>query len=196
MTFRVGRCRVAVGIPFLTVLALMLALDRSGVAFAGLVCAAVHEAAHIAAMKALGELPEQMHFTAFGIDLVRGRERRSYRSDVLVSLAGPAANLVTAGLCLCLPFGRQGFYFVASLLLFGLNILPVTPLDGGQALHSALCMKMEPQRAERIVTAVSLAVLVPLAAAGFFVLLRTRWNFTLLLAACYLTALLFMKRER
>lgn len=196
MTFRIGGCRVAVGIPFLTVLALMLALDRSGMAFAGLVCAGMHEAAHIFAMKALGELPEQMRFTAFGIDLVREEKGRSYYRDALVSLAGPAANLACGGFCLCFPGGRQSFYFIASLVLFGLNILPVTPLDGGQALRSILCARVGQEKAERIVTAVSFVTLVPLAAAGFFTLLRTRWNFTLLLVAGYLTALLLLKRER
>lgn len=196
MTFRVGSCRVGVGIPFLTVVALMLALDRSGMAFAGLVCAAAHEAAHIFAMRALGELPEQMRFTAFGIDLVREEKRRSYYRDALVSLAGPAANLACAGFCLCLPGGRQSFYFAASLVLFVLNILPITPLDGGQALRSVLCARIGQEKAERVVTAVSFVTLVPLAAAGFFTLLRTRWNFTLLLVVCYLTALLLLKRER
>lgn len=196
MTFRVGDCRVAVGFPFVAVIALVLALDRSGAAFLGLVCAALHETAHIAAMKALGELPQEMCFTAFGIDLVRRSEKRSYGRDALVSFAGPTANLAAAGLCFCLFPGKFQIFLVVNLLLFGLNILPVAPLDGGQAMRSLLCCKMEPEKADRVVTAVSFLVLIPLAAAGFFVLLRSRWNFTLLLAACYLTALLLMKRER
>ncbi len=187
---------MAVGFPFLAVIALALALDRSGVAFVGLVCAALHEASHIAAMKALGEIPQEMRFTVFGIDLVRRNEKRSYLRDALVSFAGPAANLAAAGLCFALFRARYLTFLAVNLLLFGLNIMPVAPLDGGQAMRALLCRKMEPEKAERIVTVVSFFALVPLAAAGFFVLLQSRRNFTLLLAVSYLAALLLMKRER
>jgi stage IV sporulation protein FB len=196
MTFKVGNCRVTVGIPFLVVAALVLALDSSGVAFAGFVCGALHESAHVIAMKLLGNMPEQMRFTAFGIDIVRRNDRRSYSRDALVSLAGPAVNLAAAALLFCIPQIRQSVYFYANLVLFAFNSLPIAPLDGGQILRALLCLITEPEKADKIVTAVSLSLLVPLATAGFFVLIQTGWNFTLLLAVCYLAALLMMKRER
>ena len=184
------------GVVFPAVVALALAADRTGAAAVGLVCAALHEAAHIAAMHALGEVPQEMRFTAFGIDLVRRGEERSYVRDALVSFAGPAANLAAAGLCYGLFQKQYGLFLVMNLLLFGLNILPIAPLDGGQAMRSLLCLWLEPEKAGRIVGAVSFLFLVPLAAAGFWVLLRSRQNFTLLFAAGYLTALLMSKRER
>ncbi|WP_416201009.1 MAG: hypothetical protein ACFWUD_00905 [Thermocaproicibacter melissae] len=196
MTFRVGKCRVTVGVPFLAVVALVLALDSSGIAFAGLLSGVLHEAAHILAMKLLGNVPEQMRFTAFGIDIVRQNEQRSYKRDALVSLAGPAANLAAAVLLFCIPQTRQSIHFYANLVLFAFNALPIAPLDGGQVLRAFLCIKTEPEKADRIVTAVSLSLLLPLATAGFFILIQTGWNFTLLLAVCYLAALLMLKRER
>jgi stage IV sporulation protein FB len=196
MTFRVGKCRVTVGVPFLAVVALVLALDRSGMAFAGFLCGVLHEAAHILAMNLLGNMPEQMRFTAFGIDIVRQNEQRSYKRDALVSLAGPAANLAAAILLICIPQTRQSIYFYANLVLFAFNALPIAPLDGGQVLRALLCIKTEPEKADRIVTAVSLSLLLPLATAGFFILIQTGWNITLLLAVCYLAALLMLKRER
>ena len=187
---------MSLDVPFLAVIALALALDRSGAAAVGLACAAIHEAAHIAAMRALGEFPQEMRFTAFGIDLVRRGEKRGYLRDALVSLAGPAANLVAAGLCYAVFQRKYELFLVMNLLLFGLNILPIAPLDGGQAMRALLCRRLAPETADRAVAAVSFFALVPLAAAGFFVLLRSRGNFTLLAAAGYLTALLLMKRER
>ena len=100
MSFTVGRCRVTVGYLFLAMIALMFALDRTGAAPIGFACAALHEAAHILAMKRVGELPQEIKFTAFGIDLVRPcRLNRSYSREVWISLAGPAANLAAALLC-------------------------------------------------------------------------------------------------
>ncbi len=195
MTFCVGKCRVSVGVPFLAVVALLLALDRSGAAQAGLACAALHEAAHLAAMRFVGEAPREVRFTPFGIDIVRSREGRSYGRDALVSLAGPLANLAAFGVCRMIPGEGAALCSAGNFLLFALNALPIAPLDGGQALGALLRARMEPEKAERIVGIVSFCILLPLAAAGFYVLLQSRWNFTLLFAACYLFALLLMKRE-
>lgn len=197
MTFTIRGCRVTVGFLFLAVLALFFTLDHSGIVPVGAACAALHEGAHLAVMGAVGEGPQEIRFTAFGIDIIKsGRVNRSYRHDILVSLSGPLANLAAAALCY-LAFRMQFVLFLAAnLFLFALNILPVVPLDGGQALISLLCIHMEPEKAVKIVSVISFFVLVPLAAAGFFVLLRSRWNFSLLFAACYLMALLLMKKER
>ena len=194
MTFCVGRCRVSVGVPFLAAVALLHTLDQSGTVAAGLVCAAFHEAAHLAVMKFTGQMPREIRFTAFGIDIVRPGENRSYGRDALVSLAGPLANLAAFGLCCCFC-GDTNPYPAANLLLFALNILPIAPLDGGEALYSLLCLKMSQEKAEKIVSVISFCVLFPLATAGLFVLLRSKWNFTLLFAACYLMALLLLKKE-
>lgn len=197
MTFSVGGCKVKIGFFFIAAIAAMLTFDSSGAAAVGLFCAGIHEAAHIAAMKAVGEPPREMAFTVFGIDLVKANSaERSYKKDALISFAGPLVNLLF-GLLSYFFFGERYLFFtVANLLLFGLNILPIAPLDGGQALNALLCLHISPERAARTVAVVSFVVLVPLAAAGFLLLFRSRCNFTLLLVVCYLTALLLLKKER
>lgn len=197
MTFLVGSCKVKIGFFFIAAIAAILTFDSSRAAAVGLLCAGIHEAAHIAAMKAVGESPKEMSFTVFGIDLVKtSSAERSYKKDALVSFAGPLANLFL-GLLSDFFLGKRFFFFtVANLLLFGLNILPIAPLDGGQALNALLCLHISPEGAARTVAAVSFVALVPLAIAGFLLLLRSHCNFTLLLAVCYLTALLLLKKER
>lgn len=196
MMFRVGSCRVSVGVPFSAVLAALLLLDGSGAAAAGLAAAALHECAHLAVMRAFRCPPEEIRFTPFGIDIVKPcRLNRSYRKDALISLAGPLANLA-AGLpaLLC---GSPGFlYFAAAnLILFIMNILPIGPLDGGQALYFLLCRRWSSEKASKTVSVLSFLALTPLAALGFFVLFRSRYNFSLLLVCVYLTALLVMKKD-
>lgn len=196
MTFRAGNCRVSVGVPFAAVLAALLLLDRSGAAAAGLAAAALHEGAHLLVMRAFRCMPREVRFTPFGIDIVRPCPLdRSYRRDAVISLAGPLANLA-AGLPALLT-GRPGlFYFAAAnLILFTMNILPIEPLDGGQALYSLLCCRWSPERAAKTVSALSFFVLTPLAALGFVVLFRSRYNFSLLLVCVYLTVLLVMKKD-
>lgn len=54
---------------------------------------------------------------------------------------------------------------------------------------------MGQQRAARAATAVSLVFLIPLAVLGFWVLLRTRYNFTLLAMSLYLMLYLVLGRD-
>ena len=79
----------------------------------------------------------------------------------------------------------------SNALLGALQSLPIGPLDGGQALAALLCSKLGPRRAERVSTALSVLTLFPLAALGFWALLRSQYNFTLLAAAGALAFFLF-----
>lgn len=196
MSFTVCGCRVSV--PFLLLAALTAGLfyDRSGLFASALASAALHEGAHLLAMRALNSCPEQIRLTPFGADIVKnGSAFRSYRRDALISLAGPAANLAQTVLLGFFFPGRFRNLYLAGFALFLFNLLPVGPLDGGQALYALLCSFQGPEKAEKLVGALSFLVLAPLAALGFFVLFRSRWNFSLLLVCVYLMALLVMKRE-
>lgn len=192
MTFTIHGCRVEAGVPFFAAATLLLVLDKTGTACAGIVSAAVHEAAHILAAGLLGERIAELHLNLFGAEIIR-QSHRGYRQDILISLAGPIANLALF-LCFAAFRGMQSKWAEANLILCAFNLLPIEPLDGGQALLSFLCIHAQPEAAERTSGLLSFGVLLPLAAAGFYVLLRSRWNFTLLAAACYLTAYLLMKR--
>lgn len=195
MTFRFHGCRLSVSFPFLAAAAVLLLFDRTGVAAAGFAAAALHECAHLAAMRAFRCLPEQIRLNAFGIDIVRpSRPDRSYLRDAAISLSGPAANLAAAALfspCRG-PAGRN--LALANFALFAFNLLPVEPLDGGQALYSFLCLRWNPDAAARAVGIVSFAVLVPVAAAGFVAVFRSPGNVSLLFVCVYLMALLVLKK--
>ena len=63
------------------------------------------------------------------------------------------------------------------------------------ALYSLLCSAAEERWAGRICTAVSVLLAFLLGTLGFSVLLRTRYNFTLLLLALYILLYLVLKRR-
>lgn len=188
-------CRVAAGFPFLAVVAFSLLADRTGLAGVGLVAALLHEGGHLLAMCLLGMPPRRIRMRAFGVEMEQGAMRRSYRQDAAVSLAGPAANLFCFLLCRGIFAAAGGAYWRAlsdsNALLGALQSLPIGPLDGGQALATLLCSKLGPRRAERVSAALSVLTLFPLAALGFWALLRSQYNFTLLAAAGALAFFLF-----
>ena len=80
-----------------------------------------------------------------------------------------------------------------SLALF--NLLPIEPLDCGRAVRCWLMCRMNTLRAEKTVFIIGAVCLVPVAAMGFLVLIKSRYNITLLLASIYLSYMLLKRRE-
>ncbi len=111
----------------------------------------------------------------------------SYAQETAAAAAGPAASVLFAVLLSASGrlFDAPGLYFASGVsLVFGaFNALPVLPLDGGRVLTGIAALLFGPFAAERAACAVSLAVIFALATAGAALLIRTRTNVTLLVAA-------------
>jgi Zn-dependent protease len=111
------------------------------------------------------------------------------RADLTIALAGPAASLITAGLCLLAagPAGllgadlaRVGFSWLAMVngVLALFNLLPGAPLDGGRAL-AAILWRIRGDRAAAQQTAARAGMTLGtlMAAAGLVLTLVTgTWN--------------------
>ncbi|HEX2985539.1 MAG TPA: site-2 protease family protein [Caproiciproducens sp.] len=197
ITFTIKSCKITISFLLIAAAAILLLEDTTGIAALTFFAAFLHETGHLMVMRFLHVYPFQVRFTIFGIDIIKsGNTNRSYIRDVLISLAGPAANL-TAALPACLLSNPFGFNFTAvNLILAAFNLLPIEPLDGGQALYSLLCVRFSPERSAHVVSVLSFFVLTPLAAIGFLVVFQSLWNFSLLLICCYLMALLVLKKGR
>lgn len=164
-----------------------------GVVF--LLAAAFHEFSHTAALFFFGAPPALVRLTALGCRMVPNRERvLSYGRMAAVSLAGPGMNLLLSGGMALFGLGEHPFC-TANLVLGVLHSLPVEPLDGGLAFRSLLQLHVSQESAARWSFTVSLGLLLPMAVLGFGVLLRTRYNFTLLAMSLYLMLYLVLKRD-
>ena len=154
-----------------------------------------HEGGHLLAMAALGAAPRQITLSAMGCRVVlpdgAGLEGLA---GAVVSLAGPAANLMGFLFCL-LAHAQTAPFALASLSLGALHLLPIEPLDGGLALRRLLETRLSPGRAERVCHFAAAALLLPLWVLGFWVLLRTRYNYTLLALALYLMLYLVLGKD-
>ena len=149
----------------------------------GLLACAVHELGHVAAALAHGGRVERLSLTAIGAELFFSyRTPLTYGQDSLVALAGPAANLLLGGLFFALD--RQ-LPTVLSLGIGAFNLLPILPLDGGRVLYGLLADKLDPDWADRLLTA-SAGCLVGLLAGIGAIAAACFANVTLLLTALWL----------
>lgn len=195
LSLSLGGCRLHFKFSCFALLAFccLFAGFPSGASFC--LAAAFHEGAHLAVLFCLGAPPRSAEFSALGCRMVLDPEKRlSYRRNALVSLAGPAANLLSFGLLALLGKGSLPFA-QASLALGAFHSLPVEPLDGGLAFRALLSGFLEEKTTGRVSFCLSLALLLPLAVLGFLVLLRTRYNFSLLALSLYLMLYLLLKRD-
>ncbi len=101
----------------------------------------VHEAGHFIAMKGFGYKDVRLFFIPFLGAFVSGEPKVvSQRQRIVTLLAGPLPGML-AGLLFFILFlqHQQPIYYQLSfalVMLNAFNLLPVTPLDGGQLLEN------------------------------------------------------------
>ncbi|MBO5898801.1 MAG: hypothetical protein J6R04_07305 [Clostridia bacterium] len=142
-----------------------------------LIAIGVHEAGHLLVARRVGVRLNRLRPTATGLRLMPSCSCfPSYRAECAVALGGPLFNLLSAPLFFVLfpktsPLGELA---PLSLYLCFLNLLPIRSFDGGRALVCFLCDSRAslPDRAERILSAVSAVVLLLLWAVAVYLLLR------------------------
>lgn len=171
---------------FLLLLGILFWMDEGvGLLPWGLAACILHEGGHVVAAAILGGQVEELSLTAVGAELRIGYSvPLSYGQDSAVALAGPAANLLFGVLALAM-----GWTLAAVLTLsVGLfNLLPILPLDGGRVVYGLLASRLDPDWAERLMTALSGCLVGLLVGVGTIAAARYA-NVTLLLTALWLLA--------
>lgn len=179
--------------------AALLLTDRTGVAFAALLAAGVHECGHLAAARLLHVSVRTLRFHLLGARLVPSGRTLTYGEEWLLCAAGPLVGLLAAAAAA--PFW-QAFHLAisfscASLLLSLLNLLPVRGFDGGRMLETALCRLISPQFADTVLVATTLLSLFLLWLVAVYFLLSagdglSLWCFSMSLFSRFFSTL---KRE-
>ena len=166
---------------------MIMILDTNGLASRAFLSALAQEAGHIAAYKFQGKIPEEIHFTPFGLRLVsKNYSNLSYINEIQAAISGPLVNLLLL-ILFCILHMKTEALINGALFLF--NMMPVSELDGGRALKSALSLLINPDFAEKAVSVFGIAfifALLLIVVAGANI---GRYNLTLLLTTGYLTFL-------
>lgn len=201
MSFTLKKIRISFDYITVAFICVMIILGNNTRYLTAMFCTFIHEGGHIAVMLKYGCDRVDVNVNLFNIAISdKGRNCRSYTEDIMIICAGPLANLLTAAAA------GIGYMFFSAALLYDtamislflavFNMLPMESADGGQLLYIFLCRHFSRQTSRRIMTVITLIVLIPVASIGFFVLLQSKYNYTLLFASLYFAALIIMKKTK
>ena len=159
-------------------------------------CVLLHEFGHVAAAAAFGIKTSDITLLPIGgVARLTRMPDRPYQ-ELLIALAGPAVNVVIAGILLVILafgivvggsaplMGSMDFLtqlLVANIVLVVFNLLPAFPMDGGRVLRSLLAMRTSHLRATEIAARVGRWM-----AFAFGVYALVSLNFGLLLVAGFI----------
>lgn len=186
---RLGRVKASGG--FLLLLAWLNYTDTQGMVPLAFLACGLHELGHWAMLRALGGEVLRVDLTIAGAAMGLGRPL-SYGREALSALTGPAVSLALAWLGHFLPGGAL---FAGINLVLGLfNLLPVSGLDGGRALHCAVAVLAGPDAAQRLAGWLD-GLLVGVLLAGGMALVWQGGSVTLLFTAGWLFSSVWREKE-
>ena len=181
--------------PGAILLLLALLQHRAPLLPAFLLAAAVHELGHIGAAWALGIRLRALELDVMGAQLTPALPFPSYRAELLLAAAGPAASLLLG--CFLLPHAHPfAQLLLTTTLAFALfNLLPIEQFDGGRIVSALLAPFLPVRAAGRVRGALSYTTLLLLFALSSCCLLRYGQNLALAVLCASLFARIFLCAE-
>jgi len=184
------RIKISLSFWFTALITALLLMDKTGLmplVFASFI---VHEAGHIILLGRFKNV-KAIEFNPSGVAIVRdNRASNDYTKDILVSLAGPLANLLVAIILLPVYIKCEYQYVLMAILIncaiAFFNLLPMATLDGRQIFYRLICLYWGEDVAYKVTGVVSLITLIICAVAGTWLFARVRSNPTLLITSVYM----------
>ncbi len=116
--------------------------------------------------------------------------------EMLVSIAGPLFNIITAyALSLAPQFSFKDYLILLNLSIGIFNLIPALPLDGGRFLRAFLSIKFGVLRAYNFMIDLSRIITLLLFVSGAFIIVFSPFNFNLILISAFLLSNLCTERN-
>lgn len=201
MKLKVFDIEFKVSFLLVSVFALIAIFDREYRLLICFVSALLHELGHVFAMCKNNCKPKSVVCNLFDIKIIDNkRALTSFKANLKIVLSGVAVNFSIALLSYAVCYFSQIeiFFTISAVnLLMGIfNFLPVSNLDGGQALFLMLTKNHSFETADKIIDFLTFLLILPTAVFGFIVLFNSKYNFSLLLVSVYLLMALVLKKSK
>ena len=177
---------------------LALFLTHSYISLAALLAALLHELGHIIVAKICKIELGELKLGIFGASLTPKAMLCSYKKEILLCLAGPLVNLISALLLAPLfkDFIEFGKLFISASLFLGiLNLLPIYEFDGGRILFCILSLRLPLTATTRIIKTTSFILIFCLWTLSVYLLLRLSSSISLFIFSLSLFSKIFLSQK-
>lgn len=187
MTVQLKKIKIRISVYFAAVVTFALIFVPDGNALLSLLCCMLHETGHLAAIRFFGGSVRSISFGAYGMRIDASHSLKiSPLKEAVISLAGPVVNVIL--LIIGIMTEISGLFRI-NLCLCIFNLLPVGMTDGQSALKNVLSAITDREKAKAALKIISTAFLIVIYAIGLAVLIKTKYNFSLLAVAVYMTVI-------
>lgn len=163
----------------------------------GFISALLHEFAHLFCMNMLGYRVYVINFGFINADITAHQFEEN--DSFLILFSGCFVNFIIAVIfkMLFMIYNLEIFKVIAlqNLGLGVFNLLPISNLDGGQIFYAFLKKQFNEPTAYKIFNIVSIIFIVPILILGFYILINSKYNFSLFLLSIYLISYILFKED-
>lgn len=196
MRFRLFGTEIYVSFLFMAVISIMLATDKTGMALPTLFAVFSHEIGHLFCMWLIDCAPKRIKLIPTSVQITASFSKR-YQNDILIALCGPLVNYL---LFFTLYFNYLTFknqitlyYALINLIIGSFNMLPVCGLDGGTILFSILAKRLQLNRANFILKAVTFFIGLLALIGAIYLTVQGKTNLSLYIMVLYLIIMSIIK---
>ncbi len=175
----------------------MLVTDSRGILVYGLISAIFHELGHLFCMRLFGYKVKVINFGFLNSDIIS--DEFEGKQSLLILFSGSLVNFLLAFLfgALFVIYNTSLFRIIAwqNIGLGVFNLLPISNLDGGQIFYNFLKIRFSESVSTKIMNLISFVFLIPILFFGFYVLINSKYNFSLFLLSLYLISYIIFKED-
>ncbi|MBO7303202.1 MAG: site-2 protease family protein, partial [Clostridia bacterium] len=165
---------------------------------AAISAALLHELGHLVSARLCSIPLRELKLGIFGAAIVTKDSLCSYKKEIILALAGPITNILTA-VILLLFFDSENeilSYFISASFFLGiLNLLPVYEFDGGRVIFSAIALCFSPKTALKVLKILSFIIIFSLWCLSVYLLLRLSASISLFVFSLALFAKIFLSQK-
>lgn len=201
MKLKLFGIEIKISFLLISVFAIIAVFDKEYKLIICFVSAFLHELGHLFAMYINGCKPKSVVCNLFDIRIIDNkRALTTYKINLLIILSGVAVNFLIAIIMYVVYYicNIEIFFtiFYVNLIMGVFNLLPVSNLDGGQALYIILTKKLSFETSDKIIDLLTILLILPTAVFGFIILFNSKYNFSLLIVSVYLITALVLKKSK
>lgn len=197
MRFKLFGTEIYISFLFASVITFMLLFDKTGVILPLLFAVFMHEIGHLFMMYLRESAPKRIKLIPASVQITKSFTS-NYKSDILISLSGPALNVF---LFLVFYFNYKCHQNISTLyiallnLIIGVfNLLPIKGLDGGTIFYCILCKYINVNKAELTLGVISFLGGMVLLLFAVLLTIRGKVNISLYIMGIYLLVTTIIKK--